>query len=83
MLLGVVRRYEPERLLHLLQLNLKLLLFLVLLLNGHVLDFEDVLEELLARVDPVEGQSNLSGELSLFVLKLQPLVVLVLVYKHV
>lgn len=80
----IVSLHETEGLLHVFQLlDQQRFLFLVVL-EGLVLDSEDVLQELALGIDPVEVEEQASSWLSGGrVLELHPFVVLILVSKHI
>ena len=84
LLLGIVRGKEVERFLHVYELLRQHILLVEFFLNRLVLDFQDVLQKLPARVDPVQVKSDASSQHArLQVLQLQPLVMLVLVNEQI
>lgn len=84
LLLSIVRGKEVERFLHVYELVRQHILLIEFFLNRLVLDFQDVLQKLPARVDPVQVKSDASSQHArLQVLQLQPLVMLVLVNEQI
>lgn len=83
LLLSIVSLHEAEWAAHVFQLERELLFLLKILFDGGVLDAEDVLEELPARVNPMEVEPNSARGLPIAVgdLELDPFIMLILVTK--